>query len=416
MKNRIFPLWRKIKSGHIVVFLYGVFFSILIAFLYIYQPKFFKIIEHKIYDTLLRRIHTADNSGVPVIVDLDEKSLAKFGQWPWPRYRVALLLSKIRQAGALSVGMDILFAEPDRTSPQVLQFQLKRDLKVNMDFKGLPAALMDNDQVLADVLAGGPYILGYSFDFKKTDRPETACTLHPLNISIVKEPGVYQDKNFTFNAPDVFCPLKILGDSARASGFFDIQPDVDGISRRTPLLISYKGRYYPSLSLASLMQATGIKQAVLKVTPAGAKAIKIGDTVVPVDERAQMLVKFRGGARTFRYISAADILVDRFEKKILKNKIVLIGTSAAGLLDIRATPLDEVYPGVEVHATAIDNMLKQDILFRPDWAPGLELGLIILTGLVSTLLLVWATAALSLFPLVAIAVGIWQGFFHQDLR
>lgn len=137
--------------------------------LYVIQPSMLNFLNYKIYDQQLRRHHSTKHSGVPVIVDIDEKSLAALGQWPWPRYRMALLLEKIRLAGALAVGLDMVLAEPDRTSPARLRTQLKRELKVDVEFSGLPKALEDNDAVLANVLRGKPYVLGFYFSFSRDE-------------------------------------------------------------------------------------------------------------------------------------------------------------------------------------------------------------------------------------------------------
>ena len=138
----------------------GGVFTLCMAGLFIYQPYFLRLMEHKVYDAMLRVTPAQEATEQVVIVDLDEESLEEFGQWPWPRYRVALLLEQIRRAGAVSTGLDIVFAEKDRTSPAVIQEQLQGELGVDIDFKGLPAGLEDNDAVLADILNQGNYALG----------------------------------------------------------------------------------------------------------------------------------------------------------------------------------------------------------------------------------------------------------------
>ena len=127
-----------------------------------------RFLDNKFYDVILRRNHSQKTSQLVEIVDIDEKSLDEFGQWPWPRYRVALLLQKLREAGARSVGMDILFSEADRSSPKILQQSLKKDLGVEIGFSNLPDQLEDNDTLLASILAQGPFVLGFYFDFDGT--------------------------------------------------------------------------------------------------------------------------------------------------------------------------------------------------------------------------------------------------------
>ncbi|MDY7000403.1 MAG: adenylate/guanylate cyclase domain-containing protein [Thermodesulfobacteriota bacterium] len=410
MLKKIKKSLAKATHGRLIVFLSGVAFSVLMAGLYVHQPAFLKALDFKVYDALLSQTYTSETTDVPVIVDLDERSLAEYGQWQWPRYRVALLLAKIRQAGAKAVGLDILFAEPDRTSPQVLQEHLKRDLKVNIDFTGMPDALKDNDKVLAGVLATGPYVLGYFFDFAHQEAQQTECTLHPVSTSFIRSPGTPEKSTFLYNSPSVVCNLKVLGDAAPADGFFNTDPDVDGILRRTPLVIQYKDKFYPSLSLGALMQALGLKQVTLKLSSAGVESLRIGkSTVIPVDRKGQMLIKWRGKTGAFRYISAAKVLGDKLEKDELAGKIVFVGTSAAGLKDIRATPLDKVFPGVETHATVVDNILKQDFISQPASAAGIEFSLIIGAGLLTAVLLTWTRAVWSVVPVGGCAFAMWQG-------
>jgi len=157
------------KGDKFLLLTTGLCTSFLMVVLYVLQPQILRFLDYKIYDQHLRRNHSEKTSGIPVIVDIDEKSLAALGQWPWPRYRVALLLEKIRLAGALAVGMDVVLAEPDRTSPALLKKQIKNELMVDVTFQGLPPALEDNDALLANVLQGKPYVLGFYFSFSKAE-------------------------------------------------------------------------------------------------------------------------------------------------------------------------------------------------------------------------------------------------------
>ena len=410
-------------AGRFAVFGVGVCFSLLMAWLYIKDPTFLQYLDLKLYDALLLKRPQHETSGVPVIVDIDEHSLAQYGQWPWPRYRVALLIAKLQQAGVRAVGMDILFAEPDRTSPKVLQEQLKRDLKVDMGFTGMPQALMDNDSVLASVLKGGPFVLGYFFTFGDAgeaarDKAD-ACRIHQLPFGLIKRPGTPQDLAFGDTASSVVCPLPVLGAAANGSGFFNTEPDIDGLLRRTPLFVNYQGRVYPNLSLATLMQALGLKNVKIQVDQDGVQSIKFDkyDTIIPLDAEGQMLINWRGPRETFRYVSASKVLDDLLDKDELKGKIVFIGTSAAGLKDLRATPYDAVYPGVEAHATVVDNVLKGDFIHRPTWAPAVEFFAIIVAGIITTGLLIWAKAGWSLVPVLASGYGMWWGAgFFLDAR
>lgn len=399
-----------IKKGRPLILLTGLILSCFLFLLFLYEPIFIRVTDHKLYDSFLRSSLGKKASDVPIIVDLDDRSLAEYGQWPWPRYRVALLIEKIRRLGALSVGLDITFAEPDRTSPQKLQQDLMRDLKVEIEFKGLPPALMNNDEVLANVLANGPFVLGYSFTFDPGLKQEKECVLHPLNTALLMTPGVDANTRFYYTASGAICNLDIIGAAAHMSGFFSTAPDVDGVFRRTPLFMKYRNEFYPNLSLATLMTALNTEQAVLKVHPGGVE-MRVADKIVPLDTRGALLVNYRGPQRTYKYYSAAAVLSDALPPDSFKGKVAFVGTSAAGLKDMRATPLDPAYPGVEVHAAVVDNILTGDIISRPNWGSRLELLLVPLIGIISTLLLTWSRPIHSLFLFGAFALALWKGTF-----
>lgn len=393
----------------ILLVMTGCGITVLMISLYMAKPAFLSLLDLKLYDVLLAETHTNTTTGVPVIVDIDEQTLEKLGQWPWPRYRMALLLGKVRNLGAAAVGLDMVFAEADNTSPVVLEQNLKRDLNVQLGWTGLPAALQDNDGVLAGVLGSGPFVLGHVFNFTTAAAEERECTLHPLRASFVKTADARQNDIGMFQMPGVVCNIGTLAEAAPASGFFNTEPDRDGVIRRTPLFVEHDGKVYPSLSLATLMQAVGDPGCVIKFDALGITSARVGTTVVPLDASGKMLINYRGSEGTFEYVSALDILEDRVPKTALDGKIVFVGTSAAGLKDLRVSPLDSVFPGVEVHANVVDNMLSGDFLHSPDWAPGAEVSAVFLAGLASTLLLAFAGAVWSFLPMAAAGAGLWFG-------
>jgi adenylate cyclase len=402
-----------LRGDKFLLLLCGVAASLVMAVLYVAQPSILRFLDYKIYDQLLKRQHSTKTSGVPVIVDIDEKSLAALGQWPWPRYRVALLLEKIRMAGALSVGMDIVLAEPDRTSPSMLQRQIKKELMVDVQFQGLPGALMDNDALLANVLKDKPYVLGFYFSFSKAEADQQKqsgdCLIKPAQLAVLAEQGAMKPGDALHSAFGTVCPLPVLAGAATATGFFNATPDPDGILRRVALLIGYKGEIYPSLAMATLMEAAGDRNVLLKMDTQGTTSLRYGGSVIPLDRAGQMLLNYRGGAGMFPYISAVDILENKIAPDALAGKIAFIGTSAAGLKDIRATPFTAVYPGVETHATIVDNILTQDFISVPDYAPAVELFATILAGVAITLLVAWAKAVWIVLPLIGMALGMWEG-------
>ncbi|MBN2141569.1 MAG: adenylate/guanylate cyclase domain-containing protein [Desulfovibrionaceae bacterium] len=404
------------KSDQIILIVAGLLASMLLAVLYIVQPSILRFLDYKIYDHLLKKYHTTKTTGLPVIVDIDEKSLAELGQWPWPRYRVALLLARLRQAGVLAVGLDILFAEPDRTSPEVLKNQLKNELKVEISFQGLPKGLENNDQVLAEVLKKGPFVLGYNFIFDKKEEEDLAaisqagtCSVRPIQAAVLGSTDSKPLDRALYSALGAVCPLAVLAEAAPQCGFFTTAPDFDGVLRRVPLLIHWQGKLYPSLALAGLLQATGKRHLLLKLSPAGVESLRLGKTVIPLDKKGQILVNWRGGHHSYPYISASDVLAGRAGPKELKDRIAFIGTSAAGLKDLRTTPFETSYPGVETHANIIDSIIARDFISIPDWAPGVEFMALLAAGLLTTLLLTWARAHWLVAPLLVLSYGMYLG-------
>ncbi len=403
------------KDGAVKGFLVltGIFFTLFMAGLFIFKPAFLKILELKVYDAMFQSTYSDVASEAVVIVDLDEESLGAFGQWPWPRYRVALLLEKIRRSGAVSIGLDIVFVEEDRTSPRIIREQLQKELGVDIGFTGLPEGLEDNDLILADILEEGPFVLGYYFDLYQRPGQDVGQysqnKLHPVNLAVVSSPEAKPLNQAFFHARGVTGNIPVLSRSVSSSGFMNVAPDADGVIRRVPLFMSHGNDYYPSLALATILNVLESRQAVVRTTSGGVESIRIANLRIPVDSRGQLLLNFRGPGKTFKYVSARAVLQNTVEEDTFKGKIVFVGTSATGLKDIRTMPLDPVYPGVETHATVVDNILTGEFLHRPDWSPGLELIFILAAGLISTIFLIWLRGIWLVVPFSVIVAAVWLG-------
>lgn len=389
------------------VLLYGIAFSVLLSFLSILKPAVVGFLDNRVYDTLLRSTGTGEPSDVPLIVDIDERSLRQYGQWPWPRYRIAHLLDKLRELGALSIGLDILFAENDRTSIGAIKEELLQDFGIRLEFKGLSQEFADNDRILADALSKGSVVLGYQFLFEENSDSD-GCLLHPLDVNMLGDGGVEENTALFINARSASCNLKMLAEAAAGSGFFNVSPDRDGMLRSVPLIIEHEDRFYPSLALATLMQALDMNQVLLKTGSRGAETLCLNKTAIPLTSKGNMLIRFRGKGKTFDYVSATDILSDRISKGKIQGKVVFIGTSAAGMKEFISTPVDPVFPGVEIHATVVDNIFTKDFLSRPKWVSGLEVLLVLVSGVLSTVILAWAGAGWSSLLLGFGAAGVWQ--------
>jgi adenylate cyclase len=397
---------RRDRRNRSRVLVYGILFSLLLFFLNLGKPTLSDFLHYRFYDLLLSA-NRGEPSSVPVIVDIDEKSLKQYGQWPWPRYRIATLLDKLKNLGALSIGLDMLFAEEDRASIHSIRKELSRDFGVELNLREVPQSLRDNDQRLAKTLSRGSIVLGYQFLFEEGSDSEN-CLLHPIHVNKLGRDKAERDSPLFIHARSVSCNLKMFSEAAAGSGFFNISPETDGILRRVPLIMEHKGKWYPSLALATLMMALGVNDVLLKTDRNGVDSLYLNQTAIPLTSTGGLLIRFRGKGRTFDYVSAADVLSDRIPDGKIRGKIIFVGTSASGLKELKPTPFDPVFPGVEVHATVVDNILNKDFIFRPPWAAGLEsLGVLVL-GLISAFILAWIGAGWSSLLLGAVGVTVWQ--------
>ncbi|MEP6770585.1 MAG: adenylate/guanylate cyclase domain-containing protein [Polaromonas sp.] len=350
-----------------------------------------------IYDARLRATmpHTLDER--IVIVDIDEKSLAEVGRWPWGRNRLAELVEELqdRQKTAL-LGFDVVFAEADESSglkrlKQLAQAELKDQPGFSEKLNQLQASL-DYDAVFAKAIEKRPVVMGYYFT---SDRDGRVNGVLPPPVMSSEALGGRPIKFTSWNGYGA--NIGLLAKAAPLGGFFNSITEGDGVVRSIPLLAEYKGQYYESLALAMFRMLAGLpkvepgfpQEKFLTRNYQGLESIllKQGNKTlaIPVDDRVATLVPFRGngGANggSFRYVSAADVLAKRLAPGALKDKIILIGTTAPGLLDLRVTPVGETYPGVETHANVISGFLDGKVYVKPDYAIGFEVVVLLFSGL-----------------------------------
>jgi adenylate cyclase len=341
-------------------------------------------IENYLYDL---RVRLAMPGGVDrriVIVDIDESSLAREGQWPWSRTKLAALMDALfDRYGARVVAFDVQFPEPERASALALLDELAPAAARDGELAGQLTEMrsrFDADKRLAESFIARDVVLGYSFKRALHEgEPPIAGVLPPaLAVGGEKLDSVpwIEARGFSGNLPE-------LQANATDAGFFDTPlVDADGVIRRLPLLQRYQGKVYESLALATARLVRDGKPIQLgfarRSDAQRLEFIAVGDTRVPVDERGTILAPFRGHVSSFPYIAATLVLHDEAPPQSLRNAIVLIGTSASGLHDIRATPVDREYFGVEAHANAIAGILDGTVLAQPWWTTWFTLATLLL--------------------------------------
>ena len=369
----------------------------LMLYSYIRQPQLISFLDHKIYDVMLERYGPKDVSPLPVIVDLDDASLAEYGQWPWPRFLLALLLEQILRQGGAAVGLDVLLVEEDRSSPQKMQEDLRRHLNLDVSMSGLPEVLYNYDHLLAEVIKNLPVVLGMYCEFRPDAAP-TSYKPRAVGTIVQKLPNAAPFENLPLMATELTLPLRVFADSP--TGMLNMNPDGDGVVRRIPLVAQYKDLVHTSLALRTLMAATGQKSLVQSIGPDGLAAVRVGKYTIPVSPDGGFTVPYKGAAHTYPYYSAKEVMQGSLPPDALKGRVVFIGTSAPGLMDIRITPTARVYPGVEVHATVLDAIVQQHFLSVPTWTPGAQVLSIVICGLIAALAFGFASSR------VYVAVGI----------
>jgi adenylate cyclase len=387
-----------------------------------------------IYDARLRATMPATADERIVIVDIDEKSLAEVGRWPWGRDKLGLLVDELfeRQKVAL-LGFDVVFGEPDDSSGlkrlrQLAQGELKDQPGFGERIQQLQASL-DYDAVFARSLQKRPVVMGYYFT---SDRDGRTSGVLPKPVMAAE---ALQGRPIKFTRWNGYgSNIEQLAAAAPMGGFFNSITDGDGVVRSIPLVVEHKGAYYESLSLAMFRMLIGLpsvqpgfpRDRFISRSYQGLESIVLrqGDKAlgVPVDDRVAALVPFRGpgGAAggSFKYIPASDVLNKKLAEGSLKDKIVLLGTTAPGLLDLRVTPVGETYPGVEVHANVISGLLDGKIFVKPDYAIGYDVVVLLFAGLVLAIalpLLSAPRAVIASLVVLLLVVGLNFWLFRYGL-
>ncbi len=344
-------------------------------------------------------------SGAIVIVDIDDNSLNRYGQWPWSRCRLAQLLRVISGSGATSIGVDLILAEPDRTSPRNLPSRNTLDHSVPHNPSVEPCDLPDYDQDLADTLAHGPFVLGYEFLFGNSAKVHTACKLHPLSLAWINIPDADRDQASLFTAQGAVCNRQMFSEAVTHSGFLNAAPDAGGILRRVPMLIRFNETLYPSLPLAMLMKFSKSHQIEIQQRKMGWLDLRVKKRSIAIDTQGNMLVRFSPRMHAIPRISAADLLDGAIGADQLHNKFVFVGFSAAGLGQAYQTPVGPVPTHADVHAQVLDTILIDQQVIRTTDVPLWE----VLIGLLIVMCTSLSVARLNILPSAAASIGLLVG-------
>lgn len=346
----------------------------------VYQISLLNTLDAFVYDTRLRLTTKGGVDERIVILDIDEKSLAEVGRWPWSRDTMAALVTGLFDRYKIALlGFDVVFAEPDRSSglsslESIAGSVLKNDAAFQAALKGLRGEL-DFDRRFAESLRNRPVVLG--FYFTNVDQANRNGALPAPTLAS----GAFRGRRVELTTKSGYGGnLPEFQSSAVNAGHFNPTVDFDGMARRVPMIVEHDGQYYESLSLAMVRVLLGKPQVIPGYPDSGPKSglewldLPAGSGVlrIPVDEEGASLIPYRGPQGSFRYLSASDALSGRLKPDQLAGKIVLLGTTTPGLMDLRATPVGEAYPGVEIHANLVAGMLDSQIKQKPSYVLGAD--------------------------------------------
>jgi adenylate cyclase len=382
----------------------GILLLIALMALRVADPVFVERLRLQAFDTY-QQINPRERGATPIaILDVDDQSLAAIGQWPWPRTTIAEMTTKAMQAGAVAVAFDVIFSETDRLSPE----------NIAIDNPNLPetvrselSKLQSNDEVLAQAFSRARVVVGQT-SVRDTSSGE-ADGLPPAKIPhAILGPN---PDHFLLQFPKLIQNLEILENAAAGHGMFTVFPDPDGIYRRLPIVMQAEGEYRLGLSIELLRVATGGNAFAIRSNEAGIDGVVVAGQLIRTEPNGTAWNYFSKSDRN-RYVSAVDLMNGTLPPNRLAGHLVLVGTSAIGLEDFRASPLGVSMAGVEIHAQLLENILGNTLLFRPNYAIGLELAFIASMSLLVIALAPFLSASLLLVATGALIAATFGGSYY----
>ncbi|MGB1149572.1 MAG: CHASE2 domain-containing protein, partial [Alphaproteobacteria bacterium] len=351
--------------------------GLVIAVLAFALPRQVEPFENLIYDAMVR--NTAEpfaGSGVITLIDVDEQSLAKVGQWPWPRSHLAALVEQVNAGQPLALVFDAIFPERDRLSPDLYADTLSDTAGISIDPS---VALPSFDQQFADRIAAAPVVLGQNTLLADGARgflatqSETFQRRPTINL-MASDRDLIADgfPPTAYRLPALLSNIPVLDEAASGLGVVALPADTDGIARAIPLIFVHEGRTLPSLSLETLRVALSSRGQLVRIDEGGIREVvvqgRLGRVIMPTDRRGRLWIRFprlaEGQQRYFRVVPAADVLRDDFDASVFTNQIVIFGSSAAGLFDLKSTPLGSQsnVPGMDLQALTVHQALTGEMV------------------------------------------------------
>jgi HD-GYP domain-containing protein (c-di-GMP phosphodiesterase class II) len=411
-------------GGRSLILATGFILTLVLGGVSLLRPSFIANLDGRFFDGLISEGPQPAGHRGPVVVALDDESLARFGRWPWPRARVAELLARIAAQHPASVGIDIIFAErelpatagpaPDNSasgSPAPGHSASASPAPgAASPASGRPTELSPGDLALTKALAAGPFVLGYEMTFApKSARSNAERLIHPLNLISLAETGAANPASGLWKGTGVVASRTEFSRCVSQSGFVNAAMEQDGILRRMPLLLKQGDRVYPSLALAAVLRSRTFPEAVLASTWYGESTLRIGERRIPLDERGRLLLRYRGWHGSVQPLSAAALLEGRVAPGALTGRVVLVGATATGMGEAVTTPVkvSSLLSGVQVHAIAAENILSGDFARNAPWVYRLLATLLL--GALATLLCALLPILSGGLWLTLAAVAAWLG-------
>ena len=375
--------------------------------LYVWDPLPLQIIRNATFDQF-QRLKPREYRNEPVrIIDIDEASLNRLGQWPWPRTRIAELISTLQIAKPAAIGLDIVFAEKDRTSPD----SLLDVWQLSAEQRRLLSGLADHDQILADALSHSTIALGFALTRQASKQALPIIKANFVRIGASPMP-------FLPSFQSAVGALPMLQARAAGNGALAFISDADGVIRKVPLLLRLQNSIVPSLTAETLRLAEKTGNIRLQSNDIGLSEVDIGRSRIPTTANGQLWIHYSEPTNK-RYIPAWQVLAGQIDTSQLQDKILLIGTSAQGLLDLRFSPLGGIIPGIEIHAQALEQILSGRHLIRPAWAETVEILAMIIGGILIGSVALSSGAMLSFMAFVLgvtlLWVLAWQAYANNHL-